>query len=63
MHAEVGDWLVVESQVEGLHARRAQIIAVHSSTGEPPYTVRWPDGRESLVFPGPDARVEPADAG
>ena len=29
--------------------------------GSPPYTVRWlNDDHESVVFPGPDARVEAA---
>lgn len=57
MHADVGDWLVVKSRSEDRHARRAAILAVHAG-GAPPYTVRWlDDGRETLVFPGPDAEV------
>jgi hypothetical protein len=32
---------------------------VHGADGAPPYVVRWSDsGRESLVFPGPDAYVQ-----
>ena len=55
MHAEVGDWLVVNSHAEGRPIRRAAIIAV-GPDGEPPYTVRWTDtDHEGLVFPGPDA--------
>jgi hypothetical protein len=57
MDAEVGDWLVVKSHREGGHARRAAILAVRAGGGTP-YTVRWlDDGREALVFPGPDAEV------
>ena len=58
MHAQAGDWLVVEGRTDTRHARRAQILAVDSPGGGPPYHVRWlDDGRESLVFPGPDAHV------
>ena len=37
-----------------------QIVEVRGPDGQPPYLVRHPDGHESLVFPGPDAVVEPA---
>ena len=56
MPAHSGDWLVVHSHTEGSYNRRAEILSTHD--GEPPYTVRWlDDGRESVVFPGPDAQV------
>lgn len=58
MHAQVGDWLVVQSGTEERHARRAEILAVDAADGSPPYRVRWLDtGHEGLVFPGPDAQV------
>jgi hypothetical protein len=58
MHAQPGDWLVVEGRDIDHHARRAQILSVHSPDGEPPYRVRWADdGHEALVVPGPDAHV------
>ena len=28
--------------------------------GDPPYLVRYPDGHETLMYPGPDAVVEHA---
>lgn len=57
MQAKIGDWLVVQSRSDSHHARRAVILAVHADGG-PPYTVRWTDdGRETVVFPGPDATV------
>jgi hypothetical protein len=38
--------------------RDGEIIEVRHADGSPPYVVRWDDtGRESLVFPGPDAVV------
>mgnify|MGYP001551666241 FL=1 len=62
MHAEVGDWLVVNSHAEGRPVRRAAIIAV-GTDGQAPYTVRWTDtDHEALVFPGPDAEVVSAAA-
>jgi hypothetical protein len=57
MHAEVGDWLVVQSRSSDRHARRAVILGVGPS-GLPPYTVRWSDDEhEAVVFPGPDAQI------
>lgn len=57
MRAQVGDWLVVRSHTEGHHDRRAEILGVGTG-GAPPYAVRWTDdGREAVVFPGPDAQV------
>jgi hypothetical protein len=68
MHAESGDWLVIERAGVGQEARRGLILAVPSGTGTPPYRVRWLDNEhEALVFPGPDAYVlardELAEAG
>jgi hypothetical protein len=61
MHANPGDWLLVEGRAVGNRPRRGRILEVRSADGTPPYLVRWLDGREALVFPGPDARV--VDAG
>jgi hypothetical protein len=61
MHATVGDRLVVRSQHLDGPVRDGEIIEVRGPDGSPPYVVRWDDsGHESLVFPGPDAFVEPA---
>lgn len=60
MRAQQGDWLVVEQAGIGREARRGRIEEVRSPDGRPPYVVRWlDDGREALVFPGPDAHVVP----
>jgi Domain of unknown function (DUF1918) len=62
MNAKVGDWLVVERVHLGEPRRRGQIVELHHQDGTPPYLVRWTDTNETtLVFPGPDARVEPAE--
>lgn len=60
MHADVGDWLLVEGRQVGNRPRRGRILEVRTD-GRPPYLVRWLDGREALVFPGPDARVVDAN--
>jgi uncharacterized protein DUF1918 len=58
MQAQPGDWLIVKSRNDTTHSRRALVLAVQGSSGEPPYSVRWVDtDREGLVFPGPDAVV------
>lgn len=57
MHAQAGDWLVIETNHVGQHAKRGQIKEVHSQDGSPPFLVHWEDGHDALVFPGPDAHV------
>jgi hypothetical protein len=63
MQATVGDRLHVHSNAVGDPDRIAEIIEVRGDAGAPPYLVRFPDGHESLVFPGPDSVVERAPAG
>lgn len=60
MHASVGDRLLVHGHVVGQGSRQGEIVEVRGSEGEPPYVVRFDDGHEALVYPGPDALVEPA---
>lgn len=61
MQASVGDRLHVHGRKVGTTDRVAEIIEVQGEHGEPPYRVRFPDGRETLVFPGPDSVVETPD--
>jgi len=58
MRAMVGDRLHVRGHKVGQQDHTAEIIEVRGQDGAPPYVVRFPDGREALVFPGPDASVE-----
>ncbi|MFC9892970.1 DUF1918 domain-containing protein [Nocardia sp. NPDC127579] len=60
MIANVGDRLHVHGNVVGQGDRQGEIIEVRGPEGAPPYVVRFSDGHESLVFPGPDAVIEPA---
>lgn len=58
MHASVGDQIIVESGTTGAPRRDGEIVGVHHADGTPPYDVRWSDSaHETLVFPGPDARI------
>jgi hypothetical protein len=58
MRAEVGDRLVVKGHHIGEAERDGVILEVRGADGGPPFLVRWNDGHEGLVFPGPDATVE-----
>ncbi|NYI99972.1 hypothetical protein HNR19_000671 [Nocardioides thalensis] len=59
MHANIGDRLLVEGHKVGDPRREGEVVEVRGSDGAPPYVVRWTDGHEGLVFPGPDAHVVP----
>jgi hypothetical protein len=64
MTAKAGDRLVVEGKHVGDGRRVGIIIALRHADGTPPYDVRWLDsGHEALVFPGPEARIEPPATG
>jgi hypothetical protein len=60
MIAQVGDRIVLEGTRLGA-ARAGVVVAVARDDGGPPYQVRWfDDGRTTLIFPGAEARIEPA---
>ncbi|MBN0042761.1 DUF1918 domain-containing protein [Streptomyces actuosus] len=59
MQAHLGDRLIVESPVTGAMRRDGEIVGLHHEDGTPPYDVQWADtGETTLVFPGPDARIQ-----
>ena len=62
MRASVGDRLHVHGAVVGQADRIGEIVEVRGSGGTPPFLVRFDDGHEGLVFPGPDCVVEPRPA-
>ena len=59
MQATVGDQIVIHSQHVDEQVRSGEIIDVRGPDGGPPFVVRWGDGHEGLLFPGPDAEVRP----
>lgn len=62
MRAQVGDRLRVHGKTVGCAEQCGEILEVKGPGGEPPYMVRFTDGHTGLVFPGPDAVVEPPGA-
>lgn len=68
MQAQVGDRLHIRGRHVGNPDKVGRIIEVRGENGAPPYLVRFDDGHETLVFPGPDAVIvrepeaEPATA-
>ncbi|MEU0987511.1 DUF1918 domain-containing protein [Streptomyces sp. NPDC005953] len=62
MHANVGDKLVVHGRIVGQHDRIAEVVEVLGPEGGPPYRVRFDDGHETLLSPGPDTVIQPHEA-
>jgi hypothetical protein len=62
MQAKVGDRLLVETNRDDTHRREGEVLEVRGKDGGPPYVVRWDDGHEGLVYPGPDAHIQPAES-
>jgi hypothetical protein len=58
MQAAAGDRLHVHGNIVGYPERTGEIVEVRGAGGEPPYLVRFDDGHNALVFPGPDAIIE-----
>lgn len=60
MRAQPGNRIRVRSRTVGTPDRTGVVVAVQGGDGGPPFEVRW-DGSEqtALVFPGPDAAIDP----
>ncbi|HVQ88617.1 MAG TPA: DUF1918 domain-containing protein [Actinomycetes bacterium] len=58
MHASVGEKLVLHANHVGEPDRLGEILEVRGTDGGPPFLVKFDDGHEGLVFPGPDAEVK-----
>ncbi|MEU9125011.1 DUF1918 domain-containing protein [Streptomyces sp. NPDC048506] len=65
MRAETGDVLRFTGRAVGTPEHRAVVVEVLGPNGEPPYRVRYDDGRETEVFPGAGCVIDsrPAPAG
>ncbi|MGH3344084.1 MAG: DUF1918 domain-containing protein [Carbonactinosporaceae bacterium] len=59
MRATIGDRLHVHAKTVGQRDRTGEIVEVRGPEGGPPYVVRFEDGHEGLIYPGPDAVIEP----
>ncbi|MFH8517227.1 DUF1918 domain-containing protein [Streptomyces gelaticus] len=58
MEAHTGDRLLIHGRTVGQHDKVAEIVEVLGAGGTPPYRVRFADGHEHLVSPGPDSVVQ-----
>ncbi|OEV09450.1 uncharacterized protein DUF1918 [Streptomyces sp. Amel2xB2] len=58
MRANTGDRLLVHGRVVGEPDREAEIVEVLGPDGEPPFRVRFDDGHEAVMSPGPDSVVQ-----
>jgi len=58
MQATVGDTVHVHGRTVGTKDRVGEIVEVRGTNGAPPYLVRFSDGHESLMYPGPDCVIE-----
>ncbi|UQT57388.1 DUF1918 domain-containing protein [Streptomyces durmitorensis] len=56
MPANVGDEVVMQDRAS-LTSRSGKITEVLGADGAPPYLVRFTDGSEQLVSPGPDIEI------
>ncbi|MEU0085409.1 DUF1918 domain-containing protein [Streptomyces sp. NPDC006274] len=57
MQANVGDTLLVHGRTVGQHDKVAEVVEVLGPQGSPPFRVRFEDGHEALMSPGPDTVV------
>ncbi|MFF7980711.1 DUF1918 domain-containing protein [Streptomyces sp. NPDC007901] len=57
MRASEGDQLVQHGRVVGQHDHVSTIVKVLGPEGTPPYRVRFEDGHEAIMSPGPDCQV------
>ncbi len=58
MFAQVGSRILIHGKAVGATDRHGEVIDVRGADGAPPYLVRFDDGHETLVFPGPDCTVD-----
>jgi len=59
MRAQLGDTLHTHASHTDTPDQWGRIIEIRGPDGAPPYVIELPDGHIRLVFPGPDAVVEP----
>jgi hypothetical protein len=62
MKATIGDEICVHGNTVGHADKLGEIIEVRGNRGKPPYVVRFADGQERTIFPGPDAYIIPRQA-
>ncbi|NYH52231.1 MULTISPECIES: DUF1918 domain-containing protein [Nocardiopsis] len=61
MHASVGDYVHTHGVASTDGRNTGEIVEVRGANDGPPYVVRFPDGEERVIYPGPGTVVEPRD--
>ena len=61
MRARTGDRLVTHGRTVGQGDQVGEIVEVLGADGGPPFRVRFADGHETLMSPGPDSEVRRPD--
>lgn len=59
MNAHKGDKLLMHGRIVGQQDRVGEIVEVMGDRGEPPYRIKFDDGHECVMSPGPDSVVRP----
>ena len=59
--AEPGDIVHTSGRHVGDAGRTGEIVAVLGEDGHVHYSVRWEDGRESLLYPGAGTTIVPGE--
>ncbi|WP_017603186.1 DUF1918 domain-containing protein [Nocardiopsis alkaliphila] len=62
MRAAVGDRLRTHGVSSSKGEREAEVIEVRGAHDGPPYLVRFADGEERMIYPGPDTVVHPRES-
>ena len=63
MQATIGDRICIHGSIVGHPDKNGEIVEVHGDGGTPPYLVKFDDGKTRLIYPGPDAVIEPPAPG
>jgi len=63
MRATEGDRIIIRGKTVETPDRHGEVTEIRGTDGEPPYRVRFDDGHETIVFPGPDFVVEHSSSG
>jgi hypothetical protein len=58
MAAKPGDTIRAPSEKVGQPERRGKIVEILGDQAHPRFRVRWDDGHETVLVPGPDISVE-----
>jgi Domain of unknown function (DUF1876)/Domain of unknown function (DUF1918) len=55
MRAHPGDHIILAPPTVDAPMREGEVVEARGEHGAPPYVVRWSDGHEGLLYPGPGA--------